>query len=117
MEKLKEVSREELKKWIDEKKDFVLVDVLLRHSYDAWHLPGAVHAGVHEDGFLEKVAALAPDKDKPVVAYCSSFTCMASPLAAKKLAEAGYTDVYHYAGGLADWQDAGYSFESEDIQG
>jgi len=112
MENLKDVTREELKTWIDEEKDFVLIDVLLQSSYDGRHILGAVHAGVHEDGFLEKVAKLVPDKNKQVVVYCSSFTCHASPIAAKRLTEAGYTDVRHYAGGLADWQDAGYPFEA-----
>ena len=113
MENFKNITREELKKWMDEKTDFVLIDVLAQGSYDARHLPGAVHAGVHEDGFLEKVSQLVPDKNKQVVVYCSSFTCQASPLAAKKLVEAGYMNVYDFTGGLADWQDAGYLFEGE----
>jgi len=117
MKNLKDVTREELKKWIDEEKDFVLIDVLLQSSYDGRHILGAVHAGVHEDGFLEKVAKLVPDKANLTVVYCSSFHCQASPLAAKKLTEAGYTDVYHYAGGLADWQNAGYPFEEGETKG
>jgi len=113
MENLKEIIREELKKWIDKKKDFVLIDVLVQNSYDARHLPGAVHAGVHEDGFLEKASKLVPDKNTQAVVYCSSFTCQASPLAAKKLMEAGYANVSHFKGGLADWRDAGYPLEGE----
>ncbi len=114
MENFKEVKREELKKWLDEKKDFVLIDVLSQGSYEGRHLPGALHAGVHEDGFLEKVSQLMPDdKDKTVVVYCSSFTCQASPTAAGALVKAGYTDVYDFKGGLADWQDAKYPFEEE----
>ena len=111
MENYKEVSLQDLKKWIDEKKDFVLIDVLVQNSYDAQHIPGAVHAGVHEDDFLEKVLKFVPDKNKQVVVYCSSSTCQASPLAAGKLVEAGYMNVLHFKGGLADWQDAGYAFE------
>ncbi len=111
MENISVIDREKLKKWIDEKKDFVLVDVLLQISYDEHRIPGAVHAGVHEDGFLEKVAGFVLDKTKTTVVYCSSFHCQASVIAAKRLGEAGYTDVYHFAGGLADWQDAGYALE------
>lgn len=114
MEKdFKTITREELKKWIDEKKDFVLIDVLSEGSYNTKHLPGAVHAGVREPDFHEKVDKLAPDMAKPVVVYCASFTCQLSPFAAHKLVEMGYKEVYDFKGGLADWQDAGYPFAGE----
>lgn len=117
MEKAPVIEREKLKKWVDEKKTFALVHVLGQGSYEVRHLPGAVQAGVHEDGFLEKIAMFVSDKDKLIVVYCSGFQCQASPLAAKKLIGEGYTNVYHYAGGLADWQDAGYTFEEEGAKG
>ena len=117
MENIKNVTREELKKWIDEKKDFVLIDVLSQGSYEGRHLPGAKHADVSQTDFLEKVESLAPDKEKIVVVYFTSFACQLSPRAASKLVEAGYTNVYHFKGGLADWQDAKYSFDGEVAEG
>ena len=116
MENFKIVEREELKKWIDEKKDFVLIDVLSQGSYEGRHLPNAKHASVSETDFLEKVEKLVPNKETAVVVYCASFTCQLSPRAATKLVEAGYTNVYDFKGGLADWQDAGYSFEGEVVK-
>lgn len=113
MKDFKAITREELKRWIDEEKDFVLVDVLSEASYNAKHLPGAVHAAVREPDFHEKVDKLAPDMEKPVVVYCGSFTCQLSPLAAHKLSQMGYTEVYDFEGGLADWQEAGYPLEGE----
>jgi len=113
MENYKEITREELKKWIDDKKDFILIDVLSQGSYEGRHLPGAKHASAGETDFMEKVKNLVSNKETIVVVYCASFTCQLSPLAASKLAEAGYTNVYDFKGGLADWQDAGYSFEGE----
>jgi len=113
MEKYKEVSTEDLKQWIDEKKDFVLLDVLVQDSYEARHVPTAKSAPVSEADFLDKVAESVSGKEDTVVVYCSSSTCGASPQAAAKLVEAGYTNVYDYEGGLADWQNAGYSFEGK----
>ena len=113
MENLNVVTREELKKWMDEKKDFVLIDVMSQGSYEGKHLPGAKHAAASETDFTEKTAKLIPTKETIVVVYCGSFSCQLSPRAASKLSEEGYTNVYHFAGGLADWQDAGYSFEGE----
>lgn len=115
-EEFKKMTREELKSWIDMKKDFVLIDVLSEGSYNTKHLPGAVHAAVRETDFHEKVDKLAPDMKKPIVVYCASFTCQLSPLAAHKLVEMGYEDVYDFEGGLADWQDAGYPFEGENVE-
>lgn len=113
MEDLKNVTLEELKKWMDEKKDFVLIDVLSQGSYEGRHLPQAKHADVNEGGFLEKVEELVSNKETTVVVYCASSTCSLSPRAAHILIEEGYTNVYHFKGGLADWQNAGYSFEGE----
>jgi len=113
MENFKIIKREELKKWTDEKKNFVLIDVLSQGSYEGRHLPNAKHAAASETDFLEKVEKLVPSKEAVVVVYCASFTCQLSPRAAGKLVEAGYTNVYDFKGGLADWQDAKYPFEGE----
>lgn len=116
MKDVRELSTDELKRWIDEKKDFVLLDVLASASYEARHIPTAKNAPVGESDFMEKAKAIIPDKETGVVAYCSSAQCGASPRAAGMLAEAGYTNVYHYKDGLAGWQDAGYSFEGEAVE-
>jgi len=113
MEKYKVITQTELKKWIDEKEKFVLIDVLPQGSYEGRHLPGAKHADVTKGDFLERVESLVPDKNTKVVVYCTSFNCQLSPRAAGELVKAGYTDVYHFKGGLADWQNSGYEFEGE----
>jgi len=115
MAEFKDITREELKKWMDEEKDFALVDVLEEQSYEARHLPGAKNVPGGDD-FIERVSKVAPDKDKTIVVYCSSFTCQASPTAASELVEAGYKDVYDFRGGLADWQDGGFDFEKASSQ-
>ena len=116
MENVKELTTEELKKWIDEGQDFVLLDVLAPASYEARHIPTAKSAPVGDPDFMEKAQALIPSKETPVAAYCSSAQCGASPRAAGMLADAGYTNIYHYKDGLAGWQNAGYSFEGEAAQ-
>lgn len=110
----KTVTSDELKNWMDQDEDFTLIDVLSEGSYEKQHLPGAQHADVYEPDFLDKVQELVKDQDQPVVVYCSSVTCQRSPTAAEKLATAGYSDVYDFQGGLAEWQDAGYQLEAAD---
>ena len=110
MGNFKEIKKEELKKWIEEKKDFFLFDVLSQDSYEVKHLPRAKHAAVGEGNFLEEIEKVVSNKEAIIVVYCASFTCQLSSRAATMLIEEGYTNIYDFKGGLADWQDAEYSF-------
>lgn len=65
---MKTVDHDELKAWMDEKRDFLLLEVLGEASYERGHLPGAVRY----EG-REQVERLAPDKSTHIVAYCSNY--------------------------------------------
>lgn len=112
----KTMTRDELKEKLDRKDDFVLINVLAGSSYEAMHIPGSINIDVHQPDFLDKVTKEMPEKDKEIVVHCSSFTCQSSPVAAKKLVEAGYTNVYDFAGGLADWKDAEFPLEGTAVE-
>lgn len=115
--KIKELTREELKKKLDAKEDFLLINVLSKASFDSLRIEGSKHADVHQPDFLEKIEKLTVgDKNKEIIVYCASFTCQASPGAARKLDEGGYTNVYDYSGGLADWKEGGYSVEGSMVK-
>src|SRR3989339_402683 len=102
MSKIKIIGREELKKWIDEEENFVLIDTLGPVSYAEKHLSGAVEINGHTEDFLKQAEKVVLKKDTPVVVYCASFDCNLSTACAKKLVEAGYTNVYDFKGGLQD---------------
>lgn len=117
MEKFSAITREALKKKMDGHSDFVLIDVLGAMSYAQRHLPGAINIPGRGENFVAEVEkAVGGDKNREVIVYCASFSCQASPAAAGKLADAGFTNVVDYEGGLADWEDAGYPFAGEDEQ-
>jgi rhodanese-related sulfurtransferase len=101
-----EITKEELKKWMDEGRDFVLIDTLGPESYKKHHLPGAKMIDAHEVDFVERVKAAVADRETPIVVYCASFECQLSPHAAKMLADAGFSRVYDYEGGIADWKES-----------
>ena len=113
MEKFKQITREELKKKMDAKEDFILIDTLGDMSYRRSHLPGAISIDAHQENFVDEVEKTVPDKNKEVIVYCASFSCQLSPYAAGKLADAGYTRVLDFKGGLKDWGEGGYTFEGE----
>ena len=107
---MKTIKAEELKKKIDDGDDFILIDVLSAESYEGRHLPKAINITV--DNIEKSSETELTDKNKEIVVYCASATCQASPSAAKKLEELGYTNVVDFEDGLAGWQDAGFEFES-----
>jgi len=86
---IKTVSLEEIKQRLDTKQPMVLLDVREKEEFRAGYIPGAISV---PRGFLEiQIEQKIPDKSAPVVAYCAGGT--RSALAAKTLAELGYTHV------------------------
>lgn len=106
---MKKIGRDQLKQKIDAGEEFVLIETLSAASYQSWHLPGAINIPKTEIG--DRAENLIPDKSAMVVTYCASPACTASTIAADKLEEMGYTNVYEYEGGKSDWEEAGYPKE------
>jgi len=103
---MKSISRDDLKQMNEtEHEDFVLINVLSREAFNREHIRTSINIPVDEPSFLEQVEALAGSKDRKIVVYCANFDCDASPKAAKKLEDAGFTEVYDYEGGTKDWFD------------
>ena len=104
----KEVSLDELKRRLEAKEEMVLLDVREKEEYRAGFIPGAVSI---PRGFLEmQVEGRLPDKSAKVVAYCAGGT--RSALAAKTLAELGYTNVETAHPGFVRWKDLGYPIDT-----
>jgi 3-mercaptopyruvate sulfurtransferase SseA len=59
----------------------------------------------------EALASL--NQEDAIVVYCSDETCIASRALGQLLERHGYAHVLHYAGGLQDWEQAGYPLEGE----
>jgi rhodanese-related sulfurtransferase len=108
---MKTLTKEELKKIIDDDEDFELVNVLGKEAFEKAHILGSKNIPVDDERFEQKFSEIA-DKDTKIVVYCASFDCEASPKAAEKLEKSGYTNVYDYEGGMKDWKEAGYPVES-----
>ncbi len=105
------IDRDELKRWLDAKRPFALLDVLPPEVFREGRLPGAVNACIYEVTFLDQVRALVPDRRTPVVVYCAGESSLASADAAERLAGAGWEEVRRFAGGREAWREAGLAFE------
>src|SRR5574340_344921 len=102
------ITREDLKQKMEVGEDFVLLDVLPPESYAREHLPGAINLPLDQ---MDRASTAALAKDRETIVYCGSFLCQASPTAAAKLREMGFTRVLDFEGGVADWREAGYPME------
>jgi rhodanese-related sulfurtransferase len=105
------ISRDELKKKMDQKEDMAIVEVLGPESYEEFHLPGAINVPVGKN-FESDIQQAVPDKNREVVVYCADTSCDASPKAAEKMENLGYEHVYDYEAGKQDWKGADLPIES-----
>lgn len=93
---------------------YVLVDVLgaqqtlpgaLPASYAAQ--PGSFNDQVQQQFANQLAQATQGRKDVPIILYCQSTYCWMSYNAALRAANAGYTNILWYRGGLEAWQSVG----------
>tara|TARA_R110002095_G_scaffold47302_1_gene42171 strand:+ start:1146 stop:1514 length:369 start_codon:yes stop_codon:yes gene_type:complete len=78
----------------------VLIDVRTEQEFAEGALPGATR--IETEDLAERVAAVAPDKDAPVVLYCRSGRRASA--AQDLLQELGYTQVFN-AGGYQELKE------------
>jgi len=70
--KIKTIDRDELKRKIESKEPFFLVETLSEEKYRQGHLPGALN--LPPDRIKELAPVVLPDKDALVIVYCASPT-------------------------------------------
>lgn len=114
------VSTEDMKGWIDQKKDMLIVDTMpYEDSYKKQHVPGAVQFEFPKEELtnlddktkaaFEKI--LGPNKDRLIVIYCGFTKCGRSHNGAMWAVRLGYKNVYRYPGGIKAWTEAEYPVE------
>ena len=111
------VSTEELKQWMDQKKDMLILDTMpYEDSYKKQHVPGALQFEfpIPEVTKLdEKTKAafeklLGADNNRLIVVYCGFTKCTRSHNGAMWAVKMGYKNVYRYPGGIKGWMEADY---------
>jgi rhodanese-related sulfurtransferase len=102
---MKTIAREELKAKLDRGDNVKLVMTMSDGAYNWLHIPGSLHF----ERMTDAIKQLNPNDE--VVVYCTNPLCYYSIQAYHLLRGKGFTKVARYAGGLMDWQDAGYPLE------
>jgi len=115
----------DLKKMIDAKEDFVLIDAHPKWEYEMGYIEGATNFGFQSNmvGEWAKDVAdgaptqddyrkvLGPDLNKKIVIYCGFTKCGRSHNASVWAKKLGYTNIYRVPGGITTWKDLGYPYK------
>jgi thiosulfate/3-mercaptopyruvate sulfurtransferase len=116
------VKTNELKDWIDQKKEMLIIDTMpYEASYKKNHVPGAAQflfpiiemtewKTAETDGKTKEDFGklLGKDKNRLIVIYCGFTKCGRSHNGAMWAVKLGYTNVYRYPGGIKAWKEAEY---------
>jgi rhodanese-related sulfurtransferase len=108
---LRLINREELTAKLAANHDLRLVMAVGPWEFRAKHIPGSL-------GFPSpQYALLALGRDDEIVLYANNHHRVNTAAAYHALAAHGYRSLWCYAGGLADWEDAGYPVEGDAVDG
>ena len=91
---MKEISVQELKQLIDNKKNFQLIDVREEYEFDEANINGELIPMGEVMDNLDKIS-----KDKQVVIHCRSGKRCATVISALE-SQHGYTNLYNLKGGI-----------------
>jgi len=106
-QRVRETTIPELKKRLDAKEEFHLIDVREDHEWAAGHIPGAIHLS---RGIIERdIESHIPDREAEILLYCGGG--YRSALVADNLQKMGYTRVVSVDGGWRGWTGAGFPIE------
>ncbi|WP_426416451.1 rhodanese-like domain-containing protein [Aestuariirhabdus sp. LZHN29] len=106
----KTVTAEDLIALVDDLDNLVIIDARSQSDYDKGHIPDVIRIK-NDDVTPDTLAGALPAKDTPVAFYCNSKTCPRSADAATKASAAGYSNIYWFRGGIAEWREKGFPVE------
>lgn len=104
------ISVEQLKA-IQQKDSVILLDAREPEEFQVSHLKNATYVG-YKDFSAEEIQQQFPDKDQPIVVYCS--LGVRSEKIGEKLQQLGYKNIQNLYGGIFEWKNNNYPvFTSE----
>jgi rhodanese-related sulfurtransferase len=110
-QRIRETTIPELKKKLEAKEAFHLIDVREDREWAAGHIPGAIHLskGIIERDIEEKF----PNREAEILLYCGGG--YRSALVADNLQKMGYKRVVSVDGGWRGWAGMGFPVEKPEV--
>jgi rhodanese-related sulfurtransferase len=96
------VSAAYIKKLMDDKAQYVMIDARPKRVADKGMIPTAIN--ISDSEFDKHVDKLPVDKATPLIFYCGGLECVLSDNSAEKARKLGYTNVLTYPPGYPEWE-------------
>lgn len=96
------VSAAHIKKLIDEKSAYALIDARPKRVADKGMIPTSIN--ISDTEFDKQVDKLPADKATQLIYYCGGLECVLSDKSADKARKLGYTNVVTYPEGYPEWE-------------
>jgi rhodanese-related sulfurtransferase len=96
----------ELKSKHDQNGNLKVINTLSPELFEKTHIPDSINIPLENPEFVSEVEKIVK-KNEPVVVYCASLQCDSSTTAARKLEQAGFSQVFDFEGGAKEWEEAG----------
>lgn len=84
--------------------ELVIIDARKEDEFAKGHIESAISL-LDTEMTAETLAAHIPDKATPILFYCNGERCLRSSNAANKALSWGYTNIYWFRGGWAEWRE------------
>ena len=94
----RQISMAEAIAMMEEKSDYIILDVRTASEFDGGHIPGAIN--IPNESIGTDAIPQLPGKDQLILVYCRSGN--RSKQASEKLVKLGYTNIVEF-GGIIDW--------------
>ena len=107
---MKTINAQELKLRLDAGEHLLLINAMEENKFRAKHIPGSLNVFRKED------IVNALKKEDNIVVYCTDLACNKSILLYQLLEALGYTHICRFAGGMMEWEDAGYPLEGNMVK-
>lgn len=91
---------------LKKERNVFLLDARKIEEFETSHLKDAIWVGYNSFN-LKRITSLIPEKEHPIVVYCS--VGVRSEDIGEKLKKAGYTNVKNLYGGIFLWKNLGYT--------
>ena len=99
---MSDLTVQELKKKLENKEDFILIDVRELYEHTDFNIGGEL--ATLQTTLVDKIAELKNQADKEIVVYCRSGN--RSGMAKQFFVQAGFTNVRNLQGGVLAWREA-----------
>ena len=96
------VSAAYIKKLMEDKTPYVLIDARPKRLADKGMIPSAI--SISDSEFDKNVDKLPADKSTLLIFYCGGFECVLSDNSAEKAKKLGYTNILTYPPGYPEWE-------------